>query len=417
MASVPTQADVVIIGAGPSGAIAAALLRQKRYSVVVLERQHFPRFTIGESLLPHCMEYLEEAGMLEAVQRQGFQFKDGAAFGWGERYVYYDFREKFTSGPGTTFQVDRGRFDKVLADEASAQGADIHYGYTIDSLDIDGDPVRVGYTGEQGQKGEIACRFVFDASGFGRVASRLLDLEQPSSFPVRHAVSTHIDDHIDDPSFDRNKILITVHPVERDVWYWLIPFSDGRCSTGVVATPEKIALRAGPEPVDTFRNFLAEAPVLAKLLHKADFRYPSRQLAGYSASVKKLAGERFALLGNAGEFLDPIFSSGITIAMRSASIGVALLDRQLQGETVDWHAEYEQPLRAGVETFRVFVEFWYNGLFQDVLFFPDQAASVRKMISAILAGYAWDTKNPFVAQPQRRLQALADFCKPEVAGQ
>src|SRR5690625_1728479 len=138
MASVPTQADVVIIGAGPSGAIAAALLRQRRYSVVVLERQHFPRFTIGESLLPHCMEYLEEAGMLEAVQRQGFQFKDGAAFGWGVRYVYYDFREKFTSGPGTTFQVDRGRFDKVLADEASAQGADIHYGYTIDSLDIDG---------------------------------------------------------------------------------------------------------------------------------------------------------------------------------------------------------------------------------------------------------------------------------------
>src|SRR5690625_7985326 len=125
MASVPTQADVVIIGAGPSGAIAAALLRQKRHSVVVLERQHFPRFTIGESLLPRCMEYLEEAGMLEAVQRQGFQFKDGAAFGWGERYVYYDFREKFTAGPGTTFQVYRGRFDKVLADEASAHTSEL----------------------------------------------------------------------------------------------------------------------------------------------------------------------------------------------------------------------------------------------------------------------------------------------------
>src|SRR5690625_5508890 len=125
--------------------------------------------------------------MLEAVQRQGFQFKDGAAFGWGERYVYYDFREKFTSGPGTTFQVDRGRFDKVLADEASAQGADIHYGYTIDSLDIDGDPVRVGYTGEPGQKGEIARRPGFDASSFGRVAYRLLDLAQPSRWPVGHA--------------------------------------------------------------------------------------------------------------------------------------------------------------------------------------------------------------------------------------
>lgn len=416
MASVPAQADVVVIGAGPSGAIASALLRQRGYSVVVLERQHFPRFTIGESLLPHCMEYIEEAGMLEAVQRQGFQFKDGAAFGWGERYAYYDFRDKFTAGPGTTFQVDRGSFDKILADEASAQGVDIHYGCTIVSLNVDDDPVRVGYTDEQGQAGEIRCRFVFDASGFGRVAARLLDLEQPSSFPVRHAVSTHIDDHIDDPAFDRNKILITVHPTERDIWYWLIPFSDGRCSTGVVATPEKIALRAGPEPVDTYRRFLAEAPVFAKLLHRADFRYPSRQLGGYSASVKRLAGERFALLGNAGEFLDPIFSSGITIAMRSASIGVALLDRQLQGETVDWDAEYEQPLRAGVETFRVFVESWYNGLFQDVIFFPNQAASVRQMISAVLAGYAWDTDNPFVAQPQRRMQTLANFCKPGVAG-
>src|SRR5690625_735987 len=103
MASVPTQADVVIIGAGPSGAIAAALLRQTRESVVVLQRQPFPRLTIGESLLPHCMGCLDEAGMLEAVQRQGFQSKDGAAFGWGERYGYYDRREKFTAGPGTTF--------------------------------------------------------------------------------------------------------------------------------------------------------------------------------------------------------------------------------------------------------------------------------------------------------------------------
>ncbi|MDQ2076966.1 NAD(P)/FAD-dependent oxidoreductase [Marinimicrobium sp. ABcell2] len=415
MASIPAQVDVVVIGAGPSGAIASALLHQKGYSVLVLEREYFPRFSIGESLLPQCMVYIEEAGMLEAVQRHGFQYKNGAAFGWKDRYTFYDFRDKFSPGPGTTFQVDRASFDKLLADEATAQGVDIRYGHTIVSLDVESDPARVGYIDDQGKNGEVSCRFVLDASGFGRVASRLLDLEEPSDFPPRQAAFTHIDDHIDDPAFDREKILVTVHPQERDIWYWLIPFSDGRCSLGVVASEEKLARRAGPEPLDTLQTCVAEAPVLAKLLSKAEYRYPSRQITGYACNVKRLAGDRFALLGNAGEFLDPVFSSGVTIAMRSASKAAAVLDRQLKGETVDWQAEYEQPLRAGVDTFRVFVESWYDGLFQDVIFFPDQAPSVRQMISSILAGYAWDRENPIVAQPKRRMQALGSFCAPTEA--
>jgi flavin-dependent dehydrogenase len=415
MASIPAHVDVVVIGAGPSGSIASALLHQKGYSVLVLEREYFPRFSIGESLLPQCMVYLEEAGMLEAVQKHGFQFKNGAAFGWEDRYAFYDFREKFSPGPGTTFQVDRASFDKLLADEASAQGVDIRYGHTITSLDVSRDPARVGFTDDQGNSGEVSCQFVLDASGFGRVASRLLDLEEPSDFPLRQAAFTHIDDHIDDSAFDREKILITVHPQERDIWYWLIPFSDGRCSLGVVASAEQLAKRAGAEPLNTLQTCVAEAPVLAKLLSKAEYRYPSRQITGYACNVKRLAGERFALLGNAGEFLDPVFSSGVTIAMRSASMAAVNLHRQLQGEAVDWYADYEQPLRAGVDTFRVFVESWYAGPFQDVIFFPDQAPNVRRMISSVLAGYAWDKENPIVAQPERRMQALADFCKPGVA--
>src|SRR5690606_16964765 len=198
--------------------------------VVVLERETFPRFSIGESLLPQCMVYIEEAGMLDAVNAAGFQFKNGAAFGWGEKYAYYDFQEKFTDGPGTTFQVERAVFDKVLADEAEGQGVPIHYAHTITDCDVEGEGVRLAYTNSDGQAGTIDCDFVLDASGFGRVLSRLLDLEAPSDFPVRRAVITHVNDNLDPKEFDRNKILVTVHPTERDIWYWIIPFSDGRSS-------------------------------------------------------------------------------------------------------------------------------------------------------------------------------------------
>lgn len=411
MSSVPARVDVVVIGAGPAGAIASAILQKKGYQVLVLERDTFPRFSIGESLLPQCMVYIAEAGMLEAVQRYGFQYKNGAAFGWGDRYSYYDFEDKFSPGPGTTFQVERASFDKLLADEASAQGVDIRYAHTTTALDTDGELARVGYTDADGNTGEVQCRFVLDASGFGRVVSRLKELEEPSDFPVRQAAFTHLDDHIpEDSSFDRNKILITVHPEERDIWYWLIPFSDGRSSLGVVASEEKLAKRGGGDPLELLQNCVAEAPVLADLLRNAEYGYPARQITGYSCNVKRLAGDKFALLGNAGEFLDPVFSSGVTIAMRSASNAAAVLDRQLSGEQVDWQREYEAPLRRGVDTFRVFVDAWYTGQFQDVIFFPDQAPNVRRMISSILAGYAWDTENPIAAQPKRRMEALSSFC-------
>lgn len=101
------QRQVVVIGAGPSGAIAAALLNRNGHDVLVLERQRFPRFSIGESLLSHCLDFVEEAGMLDAVRAAGFQTKHGAAFGWGERYTEFDFRDTFTKGQGSTYQVLR----------------------------------------------------------------------------------------------------------------------------------------------------------------------------------------------------------------------------------------------------------------------------------------------------------------------
>ena len=402
--------DVLIIGAGPSGAVAAAFLRQQGRRVLVLEREQFPRFSIGESLLPQCMEYIEAAGMLKDVIEAGFQYKNGAAFAWGDRYTDFDFREKFTDGWGSTYQVQRATFDKVLADAAARQGADVRFRHEVTAVDFTGERPRVSARDADGNAMEIDCRFVLDASGFGRVLPRLLALETPSDFPVRGAIFTQVEDRIPlDSGFDRQKIRVAIHPKRPDVWFWMIPFANGRVSTGVCASQEFLAQYPGTE-TERVRAIMAEDPGISGLLRNAVWDTPARQMVGYSTNVKSLWGKGFALLGNAGEFLDPIFSSGITIAFKSASLAAACLARELEGQPVDWQADYAAPLKAGVDTFRAFVDAWYAGGFQKIIFHERHQPDIRRMLSSILAGYAWDTSNPYVAQPKRRLAVLEELC-------
>jgi flavin-dependent dehydrogenase len=401
--------DVLIIGAGPAGSVAAALLRQQGRQVLIVEREQFPRFSIGESLLPQSMEYLEQAGMLQAVVEAGFQFKNGAAFVRGERYTEFDFRDKHSEGWGTTYQVQRARFDQVLATEAERQGAEVRYRHEVVAVDLDGEKPRVTVKDPDGEQYVIEAGFMLDASGFGRVLPRLLQLESPSNFPVRGAIFTHIEDGIPVSAFDRNKIRITVHPEHCDVWYWLIPFADGRCSIGVVAETSFLSQYKGSE-TERLQALVNEDPASRRLLENARWDTPARQITGYSANVKSLWGKGYALLGNAGEFLDPVFSSGVTIAFKSASLVAAALQRQFAGETVDWQNDYAIPLKKGVDTFRVFVDAWYAGGFQQIIFHEGQQPEVRRMISAILAGYAWDQTNPYVRETKRRLATLEELC-------
>jgi flavin-dependent dehydrogenase len=403
--------DVIVIGAGPAGAIASALLVQAGYRVIVLERQTFPRFSIGESLLPQCMAFIDEAGMTAAVKAGDFQFKNGAAFERDGVHTFFNFEEKFTPGPGTTFQVQRAAFDKILADEAARFGADIRYQEEITEVDFGGEQPRLqSRLLVDGSTREYRCRFVLDASGFGRVLPRLLDLESPSGFPVRQSVFTHVEDHIPEGTFDRNKILVTVHPQHADVWYWTIPFSHGRCSLGCVAEASFFAARPG-EPADKLKQLVQEAPGLKSRLANAVFDTPVQQITGYSANVKSLHGKNYALLGNAGEFLDPVFSSGVTIAMKSASLANQLLKKQFAGATVDWENEYAVPLKKGVSTFRDYVEAWYDGSFQDIIFHEAKTTEIKHMISSVLAGYAWDESNPWVKESARRLRVLSEACR------
>lgn len=406
------EIDVAILGAGPSGSVAASFLHKLGVKTAVFEREAFPRFSIGESLLPQTMGILEAAGLLRPVVEAGFQHKNGAVFQRAHRHSVFDFRHKFTPGWGTTYQVVRADFDKILIEAVAALGVPVHYRHEVLSVEPGADRILLRGRGPAGDF-TVAARFALDATGFGRLLPRLLALETPSGLPMRMAWFTHVRDGIAPGAMDREKILVSVHPDQKDIWYWLIPFSNGRCSLGVVAEPRLLehVQRNDPQGGETawLKAMVKETPTLAGLLENAAWDTPARNLRGYSANVKSLHGPSFALLGNAGEFLDPVFSSGVTIAMRSAQLAAPLVARQIAGRPVDWESEYSRPLRQGVDAFRCFVESWYRGGFQDVVFYDKPQAEVKAMICSILAGYAWDTGNPYVADPVR-LKSLEILC-------
>ena len=406
--------QVVIIGAGPSGSIAASLLHKKGIDVRVIEKSLFPRFSIGESLLPACMEVIEQAGMTEAVVNANFQFKDGAAFRKNGVYTAFNFEDKFSSGPGTTFQVQRGSFDKVLADSAEAQGVTIDYQHELVGINFAEDRTILDVQVQGGERYQLEAQYVLDGSGFGRVLPKMLDLEEPSQLPPRKAIFTHINDHISatdtDLEYDRSKILVSVHPTNPDVWYWLIPFSNGVSSFGVVGEPK--FFESYPEDkIAAIKQLATEESSLAEILANAEYPNPAGEIGGYSVNVKHLATDKYALLGNAGEFLDPVFSSGVTIAMKSAQFVVECVEKQLNGEKVDWDREYAEPLMIGVNTFRAYVEGWYSGALQDVIFYQEPNPKIKQMVCSILAGYAWDQSNPYVNESKRRLKTLAEICR------
>jgi flavin-dependent dehydrogenase len=402
--------DVVIIGAGPSGAVAATLLAKQGVDVLVLEKLEFPRFIIGESLLPQSMEFLEKAGMLDTIESAAFQHKNGAAFAWGELESLIDFSAKFSDGWATTYQVQRAEFDHILAQAASTAGATVKYNHEVMDVSFRDDVASLIVRNDDGVEDKITCKFVLDASGYGRVLPRLLNLELPSTFPLRHALFCHIKDQLHVKKFDRNKILITIHPEHSDIWYWLIPFSNGTSSIGVVVRPEKLADYQGTNS-EKLWSLVNEVPALKMLLSDATEIRDVGELKGYSTNVTSLCSKNFALLGNAGEFLDPVFSSGVTIALKSADLVVAPLLRQLAGDTIDWDKEYAQPLKIGVECFKTFVQSWYTGELQKIILSsPPDDNEIKQMIVSILAGYAWDEKNSFVTQGRKYLEMVAAQC-------
>lgn len=406
--------EVIVIGAGPAGAAIAAQLASRGRRVLVVERSHFPRFSIGESLLPQCMGHLEEAGLLDTVQAAGYQPKNGAAFTRGGESTAIDFRHKFTPGWGTTFQVERADFDHRLIEAARAKGAKVEFGITVTAFRADPDRPQVDVVDESGNASTLTARFVVDASGYGRVLARLEALERDARQAPRTALFTHVEGCPVEPSHDREKILIGVHPDDAGIWYWLIPFRNQRASVGVVGQTERMSAY-GDSTEARWQALIDVEPRFRQLLGGSRPTRPIAELGGYSADVTRLHGPGYVLLGNAGEFLDPVFSSGVTIALKSASLAAPLVDRQLAGEAIDWLGRFEAPLREGIETFRAFVDAWYDGRLQTIIFHADAPRDIKERISAILAGYAWDRRNPFVTDSARHIDTLADLCERQAA--
>ena len=396
--------DVLVIGAGPAGTVAASIINKAGFKVKIVEKQQFPRFVIGESLLPRCMEALEEAGFLEAVKAKGFQEKFGAKFVKNGKVCDYLFADQFTPGWNWTWQVPRGEFDKTLADTVEEMGVPVCYETSVTAIEFNGSDSLTTVEDKDGNESMIEARFIVDGSGYGLVIPKLLNLNRPSNLVPRKALFTHTVDTKRSLDDEPNRITIIVHAY--GIWVWVIPFSNGVTSLGFVGDPKFFKQQEGTDE-EQLRALIASEPYLSERFKNVEFVFDPKVLESWSSTTEKFYGEGFVLTGNVTEFLDPVFSSGVTLATVSSQFAANLVIRKLNGETIDWHKDYTEPMMQGVNTFRSYVMAWYEGTLDTIFFADNQVPSIKSMICSVLAGYVWDTTNPYVKDHTTALHKLA----------
>lgn len=403
------KVDVLVIGAGPSGSIAASMIHQQGFKVKVVEKEKFPRFVIGESLLPRVMDHLEEAQLLEKVKKAGFQEKFGAKFVRGDEVCDFNFADQFTKGWNWTWQVPRAQFDQLLSEGVAEMGVEVEHQCGVTHIEFNGTNSLTTVVDKSGEQKQIEARFIVDASGYGRVIPRMFGLDEPSKFTPKKTHFVHFKDLKRPEGIDGNRITVVVHQTR--TWIWIIPFSNGITSVGFVADPEFYH-----EFSENFEERMRE--IIATNMHTSDrFRdaemvFEPRTIEGYSISTKQLFGEGYVLCGNATEFLDPVFSSGVTFAMESGNKAGKLVGKFLRGEAVDWYSEYTEYMMQGIDTFRTYVSSWYNGDLHDIFFAgAGTNPEIKKQICSVLAGYVWDLNNPFVKKHERAVKSLAQVIR------
>ena len=406
------KVDVLVIGAGPSGTVAASIINKAGFKVKIVEKMKFPRFVIGESLLPRCMEALTEAGFVEAVKEKKFQEKFGAKFVKNGKVCDYFFADQFTPGWSWTWQVPRAEFDKTLADTVEKMGVPVSYETTVTEIQFNGSDSVTTVEDADGNKTAIEARFIVDGSGYGRVIPRLFNLDKPSNLTPRKTLFTHVVDAKRSMDDEPNRITIIVH--KKGIWIWIIPFSNGNTSVGFVGDPEFFKQYQGSNE-EQLRVLLSSEPYLKERMQDVEMVFEPKVLESWSTTSSTFYGDGFVLTGNVTEFLDPVFSSGVTLATVSSQIAAHLVIRKLNGESIDWHKEYTEPMMQGVNTFRSYVMAWYEGTL-DTIFFADRAdLEIKNMICSVLAGYVWDMNNPYVKNHDTALVKLARLINIEKA--
>ena len=416
--------EVVIIGGGPGGATAGALLAERGRRVLVLERQHFPRFHIGESLLPASAQVIALLGLSEEMDRR-FVRKYSARFlddavdpGSPESTARYGFSEAFPPATPYAWQVTRAQFDELLLRRAGALGAEVREGWRVERPIFEGSTiVGVEACGPGGEARRIGARVVIDASGRDSLLTQSTGRKRIAGLD-KTAIFTNLQGGHRNEGLDAGQIELTVLAGSNadgstPGWAWFIPFLDGTTSVGFVLSSSVIGARVrdardvfgepfGPAPREyaprseasnarleqIFNDAVASSPWMTRLTAGAVRIAPVRAAADYSFRVEKLAGDGWIVLGDAAGFLDPLFSTGAHLAMGGAVRAAAAIDEALAANDVSAarFAHYAAGLRAAGDLFLGAVQSFYRGELRGLLFAQEQRLTLRRMITSMLAG-------------------------------
>jgi flavin-dependent dehydrogenase len=383
--------DIAVIGGGPAGSTAAALLAKRGYKVIALEKAHHPRFHIGESLLPMNLPVFERLGVLEKVRAMGV-FKPGADFEANNERGYnnYAFARAIGNSPPHAYQVWRQDFDKMLYDHARECGADAREGHEVVKAEQNGvRDTRLEVRADEGRSYSIQARYLVDASGRDAFVSSKRKLRRKNNEHQSAAIFGHFRGALVRPGEDAGNI--SIYRFEHG-WIWMIPLPDGVMSIGAVCRPEYLKERKG-RTIEFLLETLNKNPGLKQRIERAELIGEVRVTGNYSYDSSRMGGPGWVLVGDAFAFLDPVFSSGVYLAMSGAEQACAVVDESLRDPAREDSLlrKLEKRQRAGMARFSFFIYRFNGPVLAQMFSEPRNTWQLEQGVISMLAGDLFDT--------------------------